>query len=206
MEIYFDVLPEEVNFLILFNLTPEEIYYFKEIFPHIDNNKFWYSKISYDFPWTNMEFVPQCFYNYARKSLPYIQYQYNFFKYSYESAIYILNERKLYREEYINYKKENPNDENVEYEHNVAYTYKFDTVNNIDVLAIWDKISIDDINNLVLHITEYYKIEFILYGNGRCKVTIYAYATRNNNITYDVSIKELFNIILHIYLNGGELV
>lgn len=200
-ETYFDLLPEEINELIIINLDPDEIYGFKDVIPYIDvnNTKFWDKKIQYDFPWTNMDFVPPQFYTYAHKPLQFIEFQYKLLKSSYNDAESLITEREVLMEEYNEDKMKNPDDYPDPDEY--SWRYNFENINNIDVLVMWDKLSYQQIDQIIKRKVAF--IDLTISGNGTCKVRLDFYGL---TIEYDVSIKEMFNISQHIYLNGGNLI
>ncbi len=203
---YFDVLPVDVTEIILLNLPVEELVTFKHIFPFINDNKFWYKKINYDFLLINMDLLACQFYNYKNMSKTYIIFEYSKLKSSCEFVSGVLKRFQYNIQLYIKKKKEDEDVAPSNYQK--EYIYSFDCINNFNVLAMEDKVSPTDIQKTLEKNTTTNVLISLIFDVVKNKFIVtfqtIEYKRYKDICKYEISLIEFFNIFLHIKLNGGQ--
>ncbi len=215
---YFDILPKELNYLILFNIPNNDMTKLIEIRPLegiLDESNFWEQRVKYNFPNVTWELIPDYLYRYNKRQT-FTQHFNRYYKLNlaYEKTIKILLTFKdslsvaisVWYEEFTEEeRKDFDNDIKIFLQEDVSsfYTFRLNCINNFDVLNLWYTNKVED--NIELDIEKYYKLEesyIMIY----LQYDMYSFGLKSNNeeLIYNVEYIDIFNALLHLYCNGGS--
>jgi hypothetical protein len=200
---YFDLLPRELNFIILLKINVILLFnklYQLDIFKSIlDSHIFWNMKVNHDFSRIIKELVPYNLYNY-NKDNNYYAHSYNF---SRLQTAYQLSEKTIS----IAFR---PEKNNSIIEHHLSF------INNYDVYTLKysnTKLTKDELENIYNII----KVDIqttgallntikpsirILFGKEKSTFTLIN--SQGSTFEYKVSKSDIFNLLLHMYCNNFD--
>lgn len=95
---------------------------------------------------------------------------------------------------------------------NLIHTFKLSTINNFDILNLWYTKKVSD--ELEFDIERYYNVSFDILSKSHIFIKLkygeYHFTLTNPDqtlvVSYQVTYKDVFNALLHMYCNGGVLI
>lgn len=213
MTTYLDIIPTDIITLILLKLSINDIGILYNVYSKIiNNNTFWYNKIKYSFPLLNIKLLSN--YSYTFKDLPinHIIYQYNLLTASYAKTIkelhYALGEIEYYdKDKFMGIMKDFNSGKIQEIDLEVIkWRFLLLYINNVSVMLF------DEIPELGLILKDFplksnfdrLSIEVKMRQDLRYAVTVHGPFDVVIGVSYEVKLMDVFNILFHVYFNGGE--
>jgi hypothetical protein len=208
MVLYFDVIPEELNYIIISKIDVDlyddlyKINIFKSI---LDKGYFWSNLLKGSTKDINYNLIPNYLYNYNDN-------EYNTNLYTYINLIDAYN---IVKERINSYNSEKEflshYEDTTKYDNfQMTWTYDMRGINNFDILNLkYTKRINNDIEEKIRKllmtrfklnkIYQLFEISFSLRMRGH----VFILQVRGNQIEYEVSLQDMFNAMLHVILNGG---
>jgi hypothetical protein len=219
---YFDILPKELNYLILFNVREKDDITKLIDIPIFDDmlheSIFWEQRVKYNFPGVTWELIPDYLYKYNKRQ-NFTQHLNRYYRLAaaYEEVTTILDTYQQNINELLRIwvglspeeKKEEYGDDLTRFMEDQGFMreYKLGNINNFDVLNLYYTKKVDD--ELELDIEKYYELSFTYYILINVIVGFKTFvfelvnrnAIHNTTLRYNVTYQDVFNFLLHLYCN-----